>query len=462
MTAKHPSLFIELQYRSDSAHYFEAIRHLSWPVFLDSANTHLEAGRYDIIAADPFIKLETCGQNTSIHYRNGQSQQSIDEPFSILQQVLKPLSQKTCDLPFTGGAMGYFGYDLGRRLETISTHTLDAEKIPEMAVGIYDWVIVVDHKDQQCYLASLGLDPYTKENWTSLAESIQSFVGTSDESGFSVSGKLQSNFDKQSYQQAFSEIQSYIVEGDCYQVNLAKRFEIAADGDPWHAYKQLRQVNAAPFSAYFATDTASILSSSPERLLQIKEKRVETRPIKGTRPRDLVDKNHDKGLAVELQNSVKDRAENLMIVDLLRNDLGKVCVPGSISVPKPFELESFATVHHLVSTITGILKEDEDPVSLLRACFPGGSITGAPKLRAMEIIEELEPHCRGVYCGSIAYIGFDGHMDSNITIRTMIYSDNRLRFWAGGGIVADSNVDAEHQEILDKAAAMFELIEKLR
>lgn len=273
---------------------------------------------------------------------------------------------------------------------------------------------------------------------------------------------MQSNFDKQNYQQAFDKIQSYIVEGDCYQVNLAKRFEIQAEGEAWHAYKQLRQLNAAPFCAYFSTDTAAILSSSPERLLQVDDKHVETKPIKGTRPRDLNNSEHDQQLATELQNSIKDRAENLMIVDLLRNDLGKVCVPGSIGVPRPFELESFATVHHLVSTITGTLKDDEDPVSLLRACFPGGSITGAPKLRAMEIIEELEPHRRGAYCGSIAYIGFDGNMDSNITIRTLVYSDNQLRFWAGGGIVADSNVDAEHQEIIDKASAMFKLIEQLR
>jgi len=461
MTSKHPPLYIELPYRSDSAHYFEAVRHLSWPIFLDSANTQLEIGRYDIIAADPFIKLETFGKLTDVIYRNGDKEQSSEEPFKLLQHLLKPLEHETCDLPFTGGAMGYFGYDLGRRLETIPAQSTDAENIPEMAVGIYDWVLVSDHLQKRCYLASFGLDPHTKENWADLIQQVKNHSAGTDNTTFSVTGELQSNFDKQRYQQAFNKIQSYIVEGDCYQVNLAKRFEVRAEGDPWHAYKLLRQFNAAPFCAYFSTDTAAILSSSPERLLQVSEKRIETKPIKGTRPRDLEDSVHDQQLAIELQASTKDHAENLMIVDLLRNDLGKVCVPGSISVPKPFELESFATVHHLVSTITGTLKDDEDPVSLLKACFPGGSITGAPKLRAMEIIEELEPHRRGVYCGSIAYIGFDGNMDSNITIRTMVYSDNRLRFWAGGGIVADSNVDAEHQEILDKAAAMFKLVEHL-
>ncbi|HBX58903.1 MAG TPA: aminodeoxychorismate synthase component I, partial [Methylophaga sp.] len=226
--------------------------------------------------------------------------------------------------------------------------------------------------------------------------------------------------------------------------------------------QQLRKQNAAPFSAFLATPQAAVLSSSPERLLRVKNNLVETKPIKGTRPRDLHNAERDRMLARQLQDSLKDRAENVMIVDLLRNDLGKVCAPGSISVPSPFALESFATVHHLVSTITGTLAEDQDAVSLLRACFPGGSITGAPKLRSMEIIEELEPQRRGVYCGSIAFIGFDGNMDSNITIRTLVFSDNRLRFWAGGGIVADSELEAEYQEVADKAAAMLGLVESLR
>jgi para-aminobenzoate synthetase component 1 len=278
----------------------------------------------------------------------------------------------------------------------------------------------------------------------------------------SVSGPLRSQLGLKQYQTAFNKIKHYIREGDCYQVNLAKRFEINAKGDPWHAYTLLRQQNAAPFSAFFSTPELTLLSSSPERLLKVHNRQVETKPIKGTRRRDLTDPIRDKALANELQQSIKDRAENLMIVDLLRNDLGKVCKLGSISVPKPFALESFATVHHLVSTITGSLAEKQDAIGLLRACFPGGSITGAPKLRAMEIIEELEPDRRGPYCGSIAYIGFDGNMDSNILIRTLAYNDDKLRFWAGGGIVTDSNVNDEYQEIHDKAAALLALIEQLR
>jgi para-aminobenzoate synthetase component 1 len=336
----------------------------------------------------------------------------------------------------------------------------DAEQLPEMAVGIYDWALVIDHQNQHCQLLTHDFDPLTRQIWPALIERFKQLKSL--DSIFKVQGALHCNLDNAAYAVAFQRIQHYIREGDCYQVNLAKRFEIAATGDPWIAYRQLRKHNAAPFSAFLDTPKASVLSSSPERLLSVRAGHIETKPIKGTRPRDLMNAEQDARNANDLQHSLKDRAENLMIVDLLRNDLGKVCVPGSIRVPKAFALESFATVHHLVSTITGALAPDQSAVSLLRACFPGGSITGAPKLRAMEIIEELEPHRRGVYCGSVAYIGFDGNMDSNITIRTLVFNQNRLRFWAGGGIVADSDCAAEHQEVLDKAAAMLDLIERLR
>ncbi|EEF80738.1 para-aminobenzoate synthase, component I [Methylophaga thiooxydans DMS010] len=377
-----------------------------------------------------------------------------------MESLLSPTHQSQTSLPFCGGAIGYFAYDLGRRIESLPAYALDAEGIPEMAVGIYDWAVITDHKLKRCWLASFGLDPHTHTIWPDLVE-ILSSVTPSEPASFTVDGKLTSNLTEAAYKQAFDKIKHYITEGDCYQVNLAKRFEVEASGDAWLAYQRLRSQNAAPFSAFFNPGNVSVMSSSPERLLQVQQDHVETKPIKGTRPRDLTNPDRDKQLAADLQESLKDRAENLMIVDLLRNDLGKVCKPGSINVPKPFALESFATVHHLVSTITGKLAADKTSVSLLRACFPGGSITGAPKLRAMEIIEELEPNRRGVYCGSLGYIGFDGNMDTNITIRTLVYNDNRLRFWAGGGIVADSEVESEHQEVHDKAAAMFRLVDGL-
>jgi para-aminobenzoate synthetase component 1 len=384
------------------------------------------------------------------------------DPFLLLNDILKDYKQRTTDLPFAGGAIGYFAYDLGRYLEVLPELAEDAEHIPDMAIGIYDWAVIVDHKLKRCWLTSHGLDPQTHKIWPELLHKLN--VSTAEETTetFTITSPLTSNFDESSYKAAFAKIKTYITEGDCYQVNLAKRFEVTAEGDPWIAYQALRKQNSAPFSVYFDTGSVTILSSSPERLLRVDGTKVETKPIKGTRPRDLNNPEKDRQLAESLQASLKDRAENLMIVDLLRNDIGKVCEPGSIRVPQPFALESFATVHHLVSTITGTLANTESAVTLLRACFPGGSITGAPKLRAMEIIEELEPHRRGIYCGSIGYIGFDGNMDTNITIRTMVFSDNRLRFWAGGGIVADSDADEEYQEVHDKAAAMINLIKFLQ
>jgi para-aminobenzoate synthetase component 1 len=276
---------------------------------------------------------------------------------------------------------------------------------------------------------------------------------------FQLKSYPKSNLDRAAYAAAFERIQHYIREGDCYQVNLAQRFAAHAEGDAWQAYRRLRAINPAPFSAYLSFPFGQILSASPERFLRLRNGQVETRPIKGTRPRNASPAS-DRALAEELRQSTKDRAENLMIVDLLRNDLGKSCEPGSIRVPALFAVESFATVHHLVSTIEGRLAPGMDALDLLRGCFPGGSITGAPKLRAMQIIEELEPNRRGVYCGSIGYIGYDGAMDTNIAIRTLVYSEGCLRFWAGGGIVSDSDLDAEYQETFDKAAAMLRLMEE--
>jgi len=462
MSQPLPPLCVELPYPGDSEPYFNKLRQHRWPVMLDSANTALPDGRYDMMAADPFITLECHGEKTQLTTPAGTEIRSED-PFSLLDGLLKTYRQPRTQLPFAGGAIGYFGYDLGRRIETLPSTALDAEQIPDMAVGIYDWVVVTDHQQQRCWLASFGHDPETERKWSDLIALLTDSGETADdETTFKVSGELHCNLRKNDYNRAFNRIQHYITEGDCYQVNLAKRFEIEAKGEPWFAYQRLRQQNAAPFSAFFSTGEVAVMSSSPERLLQVHDGQVETKPIKGTRPRHLTDTAQDEALARDLQNSLKDRAENLMIVDLLRNDLGKVCQAGSIRVPKPFALESFATVHHLVSTITGTLAGNQSAVTLLRACFPGGSITGAPKLRAMEIIEELEPNRRGVYCGSIGYIGFDGNMDSNITIRTLVFSDNRLRFWAGGGIVKDSQAEAEYQEVHDKAAAMLRLIEGLR
>ena len=462
MSLKFPPLFEQLPYQPDSCHYFELVRHLPWAVFLDSTKNTSQDNRYDIIAADPFLTLCTKGEKTVIEQRSGHKKTSELDPFHLLQLQLKSFPiQRTTFLPFCGGAIGHFGYDLGRRIEKLPNIAIDNEEAADMLVGIYDWAIITDHQKKQSYIASYGLHSQTQPQWSSLLGLLNRQEKKAN-AILSVSGPLRSQLSLKQYQTAFDKIKRYIREGDCYQVNLAKRFEVDARGDPWHAYKLLREQNAAPFSAFFSAPELTLLSSSPERLLKVHNQQVETKPIKGTRRRDLTDPIRDKALATELEQSIKDRAENLMIVDLLRNDLGKVCKLGSIRVPKPFALESFATVHHLVTTITGSLAEKQDAIGLLRACFPGGSITGAPKLRAMEIIEELEPDRRGPYCGSIAYIGFDGNMDSNILIRTLAYNNNKLRFWAGGGIVTDSKVNDEYQEIHDKAAALLALVEQLR
>lgn len=456
-----PTLYHELPYQADASYYFERIRHLAWPVFFDSYQPDHPDSRYSIITAAPFQTLLTKGAQTDIE-QNGINNSTDIDPFLVLQQQLTQFEKaKPTSLPFCGGAIGLFCYDLARQIEQLPEIAQDDQHYPEMLVGLYDWAIVVDHQTQKACLASMAYHQSTNTIWPQLIEQLAN-KNVHSQQVMTVSGKLSSETTEQNYQQTFNRIKHYIKEGDCYQVNLAKRFSITANGDPWHAYQLLRQNNPAPFSAYFETPHVTILSSSPERLLKLENNHVETKPIKGTRPRDLSNQDNDLALANVLKNSTKDLAENLMIVDLLRNDLGKVCKPGSINVPKPFAIESFATVHHMVSTVTGQLADDQNAVSLLRACFPGGSITGAPKLRAMEIIEELEHSRRGAYCGSIAYIGFDGRMDSNILIRTLVYNEQSLHFWAGGGIVADSDSAQEYQEINDKAAAIFDVIEQLR
>jgi para-aminobenzoate synthetase component 1 len=304
-----------------------------------------------------------------------------------------------------------------------------------------------------------GRDPETDLRWGSLVARFSAPPAEKRRAPLAITTPVASNMTREQYGRAFARIMDYIREGDCYQVNLAQRFSADATGDAWSAYQRLRVINPAPFSAYLSTPHAQILSASPERFLKVESGRVETRPIKGTRPR-AGHPRLDAERIEALRASAKDRAENVMIVDLLRNDLSKNCRPGSVKVPKLFDVESYATVHHLVSTVTGELEAGRDAIDLLRGCFPGGSITGAPKLRAMQIIEELEPNRRGVYCGAIGYVGFDGGMDLNIAIRTLVYSRGAIRFWAGGGIVADSTLEDEYQETFAKAAALLALLQQ--
>jgi para-aminobenzoate synthetase component 1 len=450
----------ELPYCSDSTRLFESVADLPWAVFLDSGRHAPGQSRFDIIAAEPYVRLVTRGALTEVHH-DGVTL-TREDPFALLQRELGIDPRVGGELPFCGGAIGYFGYDLARRIEKLPARAQDAEKIPDMAVGIYDWAVVVDHLEQRSWLVGQGRDPDTDIRWNALVERFTHPVRERQREPFRVLSSVTSSHTRESYARAFRRIHNYIRAGDCYQVNLAQRFSASVQGDAWLAYQALRVLNPAPYSAYLSTPHARILSSSPERFLRVdggsNGGRVETKPIKGTRPR-AGHPRLDAELAEQLRVSEKDRAENLMIVDLLRNDLSRNC--ATVRVPRLFDVESYATVHHLVSTVTGTLRPGRDAIDLLRGAFPGGSITGAPKLRAMQIIDEVERYRRGVYCGAIGYIGFDGGMDTNIAIRTLTVSHGNVRFWAGGGIVADSEVEAEYQESFDKARALLKLMEQM-
>ena len=443
-----------LPYFPDSSLLFAPLAGQAWAMFLDSGYPHSKQGRYDIIVAQPVCCLETFGQITRIS-SDGTWLESHENPFTLVKQHLHRLalsSENEANLPFIGGALGYFGYDLARRLENLPALRADNGNIADMAIGIYRWALVVDHQQQRSYLVEQGI---AEAQWQHLISQFSHLPAPTSQSNFQVTSPVGVNMQRQEYEQALTRIKHYLTEGDCYQINFSQCFQASCQGDAWQAYQTLRAINAAPFSAYLNLATLQVLSSSPERFLKVQQGGVETKPIKGTRPRKtepLADEQQQQ----LLQTSSKDRAENVMIVDLLRNDLSKTCT--HVRVPALFAIESYATVHHLVSTVTGELKAGKDALDVLQSCFPGGSITGAPKIRAMEIIEELEPQRRGVYCGAIGYISFDGSMDTNIAIRTLVHEQGVIRFWAGGGIVNDSVIAEEYQECFDKASALLRLL----
>jgi para-aminobenzoate synthetase component 1 len=446
----------QLDHWADVARRFRTLKELPWPVWLDSASTGRGDGRFDILAADPYLTLRTRGAVSELTARNGSTVRSNRPPLELLREQLGEIGTPAPGLPFCGGALGYFGYDLGRRFERIPELAAADIDMPDLAIGLYDWAVVVDHHERRSWLVGAGRDERTFSTWPKLLERLHAPDADAPRS-FRVLSETTSSLDRAAYAAAFRRVQRHIHDGDCYQVNLAQRFRARAEGDAWDAYLRLRAINPAPFAAFLDFPDGRVLCSSPERFLSVRGRSVETKPIKGTRPRST-HPARDQALADELRASDKDRAENVMIVDLLRNDLGKSCVPGSVRPSKMFDVESFASVHHLVSTVQGALAPGKHALDLLAGAFPGGSITGAPKVAAMRIIEELEPQRRSVYCGSIGYVGFDGDMDVNIAIRTLVQHGDWIYAWAGGGVVADSDVDAEYQESLDKAAALLEVL----
>lgn len=447
----HPST-LTLPWQPDAAeHYFAPLSTSPWAMMLHSGFADHPHNRYDIIVAQPCTTLVTRGDVTVVSDAE-KTETSSDDPLRLLQKVLAdcPFSDTPLpDLPFIGGAVGLWGYDLGRRFENLPQRALNDISVPDMAVGIYDWALIVDHHRQVVTLLCYG-DVNARLAW------LQQQAPTV--APFALTSRWQSNMSRQQYGEKFRQVQAYLQSGDCYQVNLAQRFQASYQGDEWQAFVRLNRANRAPFSAFLRLDDSAIMSLSPERFIQLEQGHIQTRPIKGTLPR-LEDPIADAEQARRLAHSPKDRAENLMIVDLMRNDIGRVAVPGSVRVPELFVVEPFPAVHHLVSTITATLPAALHATDLLRAAFPGGSITGAPKVRAMEIIDELEPHRRNAWCGSIGYLSVCGNMDTSITIRTVTASEGTLYCSAGGGLVADSEEGAEYQETFDKVNRILSQLE---
>ncbi|MGR1222474.1 aminodeoxychorismate synthase component I [Aeromonas veronii] len=421
-------------------------------MLLESAGPFGADNSFDIITADPLATLETRGEVTTLRVEANISKHHED-PLALLahtqQQLLGELDLCATHLPFIGGALGLFGYDLGRRFERLPVQAAADIAVPDMAVGIYDWALLRNVATGDWQLVHWGDEAGLAKRLAWLEQQ-----QAKPAPAFALLGAWQSNMSRAEYGEKFARIQEYLAAGDCYQINLTQRFSAPYQGDEWQAYCLLATANKAPFSAFIRLPDSALLSLSPERFLLLDGRHIETKPIKGTRPRHP-DPATDRQVARELAQADKDRSENLMIVDLLRNDIGRVSRPGSVSVPHLFAVESFPAVHHLVSTIHGELDARWQGVDLLRACFPGGSITGAPKIRAMEIIEELEPQRRNAYCGSIGYLSQHGRMDTSICIRTLIAEAGRLHCWAGGGIIADSDADSEYQETYDKVARIL-------
>ena len=461
-------LYQEIEYQ-DPLLIFNNFVNENWSMFLDSSDASRslnDMNRYSFIVFDPFIKITF---NNSIITCND-IQYSCTNPFKFLKSIFKDYSfQPILELPpFQGGIVGYFSYDLCHYLEKVQYPKHNDMNFYDMAIGIYDTVISFDHKLKKAWIVSSGLPEANSDKQKKRAESKINYVlkHISDHKPlpnvnfFPLAPEaITSNFSNKSYIQTVEKVIEYIRSGDIFEANLSQRFQAVLPPyiDPFQLYIKVRKKNASPFAAYIKVNETIIASTSPERFLLLKDSMVETRPIKGTCVRSS-NSSKDHILAQTLKNSIKDNAENVMIVDLMRNDLSKICEDGSISVPQLCGLETFANVHHLVSVVTGKIKPQFNAIDLLEACFPGGSITGAPKIRSMQIIAELEPHGRGPYCGSIGYIGFDNSLDTSIVIRTYVIKDNLVTFNAGGAIVIDSDSAKEYQETIVKAQALLNVL----
>lgn len=446
---------------------YNGIKDIPYSFILETGLNIKGLGSHTFIGADPFMVLTSKDGGTEICYRKYNSNQTSfvkGDPLTVLQQVMGTFKQPvtTLDTPFAGGAVGYFSYDFGRQFEKIPAIAVDDLPVPDYCFGLYDVVLAINNASGQTTIISTGLPEKGEGAVTRARERagwLERVILDSKNNDVchpvSEPGDVTTHFTKEEYENAVSAAIEHILCGDIFQVNLSQRFEIPASINSWPLFQRLRKINPAPFSAYLDFNQLQILCSSPERFLKLDHLgEVETCPIKGTRPRGK-NEEEDETNYLALKNSLKDKAELTMIVDLERNDLGRICEIGSIRVKDCFRIETYPTVFHLVSTIKGQLPKDKDIFHLIRASFPGGSITGAPKIKAMEIIERLEPVRRGVYTGSLGYVGFDGRADLNIVIRTIVKVKDKYYFQVGGGITADSDPEAEYYETLDKARALM-------
>ena len=466
---KRYPLVEEIRTSLSASQCFETFKNRPFSFFLDSGMDPGKLGRYSVMGSDPFLVLRSRGEEISL-IRDEVKESRRGNPFDVVGELLATysLDEFPVEIPFVGGAVGYFSYDLCHFIERLPATAVDDLNLPECYLAFYDAVIAFDHLEGKAYLVSTGFPELAESKRKQRAAEKLKEMKSKMLNKFSFSGELisipveegivlKSNFSHQEYLKAVAIAREYICAGDIFQVNLSQRFEADLDITPYELYQRLRQINPAPFASYLDFDGVSVVSASPERFLKVHGDWVETRPIKGTRPRGK-SMAEDEALAQELLSSAKDRAENVMIVDLERNDIGRVCRYGTVEVTELAILETYPTVFHLTSTVRGRLRSGKNRIDLLKATFPGGSITGAPKVRAMEIIDELEPTRRSVYTGSIGYLSFSGGMDISIVIRTFLIKGKKAYFQVGGGIVYDSEPEAEYEETLDKARALIQAL----
>ena len=445
----------DLPYQENSSIWFDKFASSRTPIFLDScfqANNHLnDFNRYDLICWDPFIEIIQKGFKTLI-IKDGTSflsDESFAEIVDVIYSGLLDSYENNSLLPFTGGLIGYLSYEFGQK------STKDTV-LPHARANAYKNTILVDHLEKKTYFISFDKKRDAELIYDQCLNHQKEII---DE--FVITEPIVNIESFEDYKRKFNKIQQYIIDGDVYQVNLATKFSTKYSGDPWVFYKKFREINKSPYMAYLKFEDYAIISGSPEQFISVNGSTITSRPIKGTMPRGD-DPKTDCDNYEKLSSSEKDKAENLMIVDLIRNDLGKNCDTGSVNVKKLFTIESYPNVHHLVSSIEGQLKKEISPWTAFCDSFPGGSITGAPKKRSIEIIGELESFSREVYCGSIFYLSFNKTLNSNIAIRSLIAYDEKLEYFSGGGITKSSTVKSEYNEIFNKAANIEKAISYFR